>query len=181
MAEKLRRIVITQDKISRKTIEQTCQEYKHLTEAELIAVAGDMGMSLFFNELNRKMVNNETALVKFKFKKDEFEFGWFKAVKENDEVKFDKDSLIQTLNINNKEDIENIDVLASQRLTLKADEIFRHPLSEVSQIDGDTMLNMWATASMIVNGIRGVGGDPDKSAETLRKFLGAISPFTNAD
>lgn len=183
MAKKLRRVVLGEGDISFQAKTNAMKKYNSLTESQMLSLAGELAMAFWTEEFSLRMKEGETILGRITFNKGKDRLGWARMTKEDGQVLFNAEDWAQALGMSKNETDEALEKVSQECIYLEPDCYFAHPLAETSKIEGEVFLNMWLTATIMINIVRGVDkdGTPQKTEEALKHMLFKSNPLLNID
>lgn len=179
----MRTITIREKDITTKTKKKVYKKYKSLSTQQLLkGGATQMGIDLYFTQAKSRVNQGETVFLKFVMEGLEKPLT-FKATKIGQEFKIEVDSILNSLDIPLEEREEAVKIASNNSKTLKPTEPYQHPLSDSSKKEGETFINMWQTASFMINTVRNVykEGSPKQAEYNLKVFLNTINPLADAE
>jgi len=177
--QKLRTLEFNLKSTKRKNLEKVMQKYGRLSEIEKREMATEIGYEIVMEEIRDRLSEGETCLVKILDDKQVVMKQKIKKI--NGKLLIDFDTMVDSLEVEPEEAGEILAALEDNR-RLAPNEWFVHPLAEICEEKPD-FVNMYAFATMLINGIRNVDGqldgDPVKCEEALKHFLIKINPLLN--
>lgn len=183
MSKKIPTIKVYSDSISEGTFRKINKKYKSLSEAQSLELASDLSMDLFMEEARKRVKEGKMTLVEFWDSETNQMIFKQKVVKQKGELLLDLETFQENVGLDDLQIQEALSVVQSDRI-LKEDEYFLHPLSESLDEEGE-IINMYASASILINAIRNdsgkLSGNQAKSEEFFKKILFRLNPTLNTN
>ena len=182
-------------KIPARIARKLAKKYGNMTAKEFMHVGGEVGMQMVSEYVKEKMNEGDWAKI---ILDNQFTF---LVIKENNQLMYELEHMKETLGqdeISNEEVNEVIEQAANKYHSIPETEFYQHPLADTFSVPGanipdeeNLFCNNWMLASFMINGIRGLFGEPDdggsaqdtiaKNTRMLTKFINRIDPTIQVD